>query len=375
MRIFNRYLMREVLDSMLGVTPILLLIFLSDRFVRYLAEAAAGNMSSAVILDLLALKSLVALVLILPLAFFIATLLALGRMYKDSEMIALMACGAGTATVLKMLLRFTVGLALVVAVLSLVVAPWAAGRSNQITHQAEARSEITSVIPGSFKESRKGDHILYVESVSADQSVLQNVFIQSRSAESLDIVAANNGVKHTDAKTGDQFIVLQNGNRYEGSPGSANYKIINYEKYSLRIRDADPAPVAEALNAKPTLTLWNATDSNAIAELQWRISMPLSVLVFGMLGALLARTSPREGKYAKLFVAFLIYLIYNNMLGVARAWLDRGLVEPIVGMWWVHIAALLLVAVLFMHQVGFRWTLWQRWSAHKTRISPQRSVA
>ncbi len=372
MRIFNRYLMREVLDSMLGVTPILLLIFLSDRFVRYLAEAAAGNMSSTAILDLLALKSLIALVLILPLAFFIAVLLALGRMYKDSEMIALMACGAGTAAVLKMLLRFTLGLALVVAALSLVIAPWAAGRSNQIAHQAEALSEITSVIPGSFKESRKGDHILYVESVSADQRVLKNVFIQSRSAESLDIVTASSGVKFTDAGTGDQFIVLQGGNRYEGSPGSANYKIISYEKYSLRIRDVDPTPVTEDLDAKPTLTLWSATDPGSSAELQWRISMPLSVLAFGMLGVLLARTSPREGKYAKLFVAFLIYLIYNNMLGVARAWLHRGLLEPVVGMWWVHAAALLLIAVIFMHQVGFRWTLWQRWSAHKERISPGR---
>jgi len=372
MRIFNRYLMREVLDSMLGVTPILLLIFLSDRFVRYLAEAAAGNMSSTAILDLLALKSLIALVLILPLAFFIAVLLALGRMYKDSEMIALMACGAGMAAVLKMLLRFTLGLALVVAVLSMVVAPWAAGRSNQIARQAEALSEITSVIPGSFKESRKGDHILYVESVSADQRVLKNVFIQSRSAESLDIVTASSGVKFTDAGTGDQFIVLQGGNRYEGSPGSANYKIISYEKYSLRIRDVDPAPVTEDLDAKPTLTLWSATDPGSSAELQWRISMPLSVLAFGMLGALLARTSPREGKYAKLFVAFLIYLIYNNMLGVARAWLHRGLLEPVVGMWWVHVAALLLIAVIFMHQVGFRWTLRQRWSAHKERISPGR---
>ena len=287
-------------------------------------------------------------------------------------MVALMACGAGTATVLKMLFRFAFVLALVVAALSLVVAPWASGRSDLITHQAEARSEITSVIPGSFKESRKGDHILYVESVSADQSVLQNVFIQSRGAGTLDIVAANNGVKHTDAKTGDQFIVLQDGNRYEGSPGSANYKVINYEKYSLRIRDADPAPVAEELDAKSTLTLWRATDPNSSAELQWRISMPLSVLAFGMLGALLARTSPREGKYAKLFVAFLIYLIYNNMLGIARAWLDRGLVDPMIGMWWVHVAALLLITVIFMQQVGFRWTLWQRWSAHKVRISAER---
>ncbi|MDP1708147.1 MAG: LPS export ABC transporter permease LptF [Gammaproteobacteria bacterium] len=375
MRIFNRYLMREVLDSMLGVTPILLLIFLSDRFVRYLAEAAAGNMSGAVILDLLALKSLVALVLILPLAFFIATLLALGRMYKDSEMIALMACGAGTATVLKMLLRFTVGLALVVAVLSLVIAPWAAGRSNQIVHQARALSEITSVIPGSFKESRKGEHVLYVESVSADQRGLKNVFIQSRSAETLDIMTANSGTKVTDAATGDQFIVLQGGNRYEGSPGSGNYKIISYEKYSLRIRDADPAPADDDMDAKSTLTLWSATDPGSSAELQWRISMPLSVLVFGMLGALLARTSPREGKYAKLFVAVLIYLIYNNMLGVARAWLNRGLLDPVVGMWWVHVAALLLVAVIFMHQAGFRWSLWQHWSAHKERISPGRATA
>lgn len=363
--------MREVVDSMLGVTPVLLLIFLSDRFVRYLAEAAAGNMSSNVILNLLALKSLIALVLILPLSFFIATLLALGRMHKDSEMIAFTACGAGTGAVLKTLLRFSLGLAAVVAALSLVVAPWAAGRSNQMTHLAETASEITSIIPGSFKESRKGDHILYVESLSADQSTMQNVFIQTREADALDIIAAHSGKRQTDAASGDQFIVLENGNRYHGEPGKANYKVVNYEKYSFRIHEKVPAPAAEERDAKSTWTLWRAADASSSAELHWRISMPVSVIMFGMLGVLLARTSPREGKYAKLFVALLAYLIYNNMMGVARAWIDNGVVAPMAGMWWVHAIALMVIAVLFLQQSGLRWVLWLRWSARAIKMKRQ----
>ena len=370
-RIFERYLMREVLDSMLGVTPVLLLIFLSDRFVRYLTEAAAGNMSSSVILNLLALKSLIALVLILPLAFFIATLLALGRMHKDSEMIAFTACGAGTGAVLKTLLRFSLGLALVVAALSLMVAPWAAGRSDQMTHQAETASEITSIIPGSFKESRTGDHILYVESLSADQSTMQNVFIQTREADALNIVAAHSGKRQTDAASGDQFIVLENGNRYHGVPGQASYTIANYEKYSFRIHEKAPAPPAEEHDAKSSWALWRATDASSSSELHWRISMPVSVIMFGMLGVMMARTSPREGKYAKLFVALLAYLIYNNMMGVARAWIDSGVVAPMVGMWWVHAIALMVIAVLFLQQSGLRWVLWLRWSARAIKMKRQ----
>lgn len=351
MRILDRYLTREVFYALLGVTPVVLLIFLSDRFVRYLADAAAGKIPSELILTLITLKFLSVLVILLPLTFYIAVMLALGRLYKDSEMTVLAACGVGPARILSTILFLSAAVALLVSVLSLYVSPWAITKSNELKARAQAASEITGLMPGRFKESRRGDRIIYVEHVAPDGRSMNNVFVQSREQGKLGIVSAERGLQMVDRETGDQFIVLENGQRYEGTPGSADYKIVRYARYSVRINEAAPDEARHQQEAQDSRSLLVSEDRGATAELQWRLSMPLSVILLAALAVQLARTTPRQGKYAKVLLAILTYLIYNNMLGVSRAWLERDLIPPWAGLWWVHGALLLIVVMLALFEI------------------------
>lgn len=370
LKIIDRYVIKEVLYALLAVTPVLLLIFVSNRLLLYLTEVAAGKLPGDVIFTLLGLKAIRVLALVLPLTFFLSVVLALGRLYKDSEMTVLAACGVSTAQMARIVLVPALALALVVAWLATYVDPWANQQSTQVKQRAETDAEISAVVPGRFKESRRGDHIFYAEQISPDYRFMRNIFVQSRQHGKLNILAAENGSQYTDPHSGSQFILLRDGYRYEWTPGQSDYKIINYEKYTLRIDQKAPPAAEEKRDLKPTAVLLRSTETADIAELQWRLSMPISAVLLALLAVVLARTTPRQGRYAKLAVAVLVYIIYNNMMSVARSWVERGVVPLWPGMGWVHLGLLAVLAVLFVQEMGVSGLAAARRARHAKPASP-----
>jgi len=169
------------------------------------------------------------------------------------------------------------------------------------------------------------------------------------------LFVANNGYPYTDSQTGDSFLVLLNGRRYEGNPAAEHFRIHEYSKASVRMEPKEVHPRARKRDAQSTRALLQSDDINDAAELQWRISMPISALLLGLLAVLVSRTSPREGRYARLFGAILIYIIYNNLMGVAQNWMQRGVVSQTLGMWWVHALLVIMIVGLLAHQYGWRY--------------------
>jgi lipopolysaccharide export system permease protein len=353
LRIINRYLFKEVLYALLAVTPILLLIFISNRFLSYLTDAATGKLSGDLILTLLSLKSVTVLAVVLPLVLFLSVVLALGRLYKDSEMMVLAACGVGPAQIIRIVVfPAALTLALIVGALSMYVNPWATQRAEEVEQRAEDDSDIRTIVPGRFKESRNGTGVFYAEKLSRDYERMRNVFVQSWKDDKLNILSAEHGTISID-KNGDEFMTFKDGNLYGWSPDRDEYSIIKYEKYSTRIENKAPAPIKNTREIKLTSALWGSDNPRDIAELQWRISLPLSAILLAVLAVLLARTTPRQGRYAKLFFAILIYITYNNTLSVAQSWVAHGVVSPLIGVWWVHVILLMLIGVLYVRQIGF----------------------
>lgn len=353
--IIDRYIIREVSVTLGAVTAVLLLIFLSNRYVQFLADASAGDLSSRAVAQLLALKTLSVAVIILPLALFLAVLLAIGRLYKDSEMTAMAACGVGMRRIYRGVLTLAVMVASLVAVVSLYVAPWAEEQSYRLRDLERSRTELTGISPGRFTEAGAAHGVLYAESIDSDGRTLRNVFIQQQQGGTQTILSAQRGHPYTDPKSNDQFLVLLDGYRYEGRPGTAEFQVVKFHEHAVRIDDEDVRPSYRKQRARPTVALLGSDDRNDIAELQWRASMPLSVVLLSLLAVPLGRTSPRQGKYGKLFAAVLAYLIYSNLLGIANTWVARGLVPTAVGMWWVHVVLLIGVVALWTRQFGARW--------------------
>ena len=348
--IIQRYIVKEVATTLLAVVVVILLIFFSLRFVRLLGDVAEGILPAELIFTLISLQLLKNLGSIFPLAMFFAVLLAFGRLYRDQEMVALTASGVGQASLARFLLFWAPLILMINAACSLYLSPWAAAESQRIRHAAENRSELSLLAAGRFIESRDGTLIMYVEALSDDQRELKNVFVQSRKGNNKSVLASETGYRYRDTQSGDEFMVMVDGYRYEGEPGQDNYRITEFAKHAVRVEEKAASAPHLRRKEKSSVVLWESSNLKDTAELQSRCVEPLITIALMLLAVPMSRVNPREGRYGRLFSAVFVYVIYNNFYGATYNWIGKGVISPWIGMWWLPLALLL---------VAFGFVLWQ----------------
>ncbi|MCP4695538.1 MAG: LPS export ABC transporter permease LptF [Gammaproteobacteria bacterium] len=344
--IITRYLYREITYTLLALTGILLLVFLSNRFIRFLAQASTGDLPSEFIYQLLALKLLAVLGSFLPLAFFLAILLSLGRLYVDNEMAAMGACGVGVPYVLRRIFVLSLGVALATALLTLFLAPWAERQEEKLKAKVESVADIAGIAAGRFKEFSRGKGIFYVKDLAEDRHTMQGIFVALDQPGKKTLLSSEQGRQIIDPETGSRYILMANGHRYDGIPGRADYTITRFEKQTVRIGQQARASRGTEPEALESEVLWNSTRPAYLAELQLRLSAPLAVILLAPLGVLMSHTTPRQGRYAKLFFALLIYFSYANLLQICQKWVEQDFIPVWLGVWWVH--GVVLITVLAM---------------------------
>lgn len=338
--------------TLMAVTLILFLIYLSNRLVRFLAEAAAGNLPAEVLVVLLALKGVGALVMLVPLALYLSILITMGRLYKDHEIVALKASGVGEVQIIKHVSLLALLGAILVGGLSLYIAPWAYHQSVEIEARASAAADFVGISSGRFKEFTNSGLIFYAQDISSDRKSMENVFIYSERDSRINIVSAKTARQQINPTTGERFLVLLNGHRYEGAPGAADINVVQYAEHGVRLEEPASGAGGSPPSARATEELMHASDVKSKAELQWRLAAPVSTFLLALLAVPLSRANPREGRYAKLLSAILLYLIYSNLMAVAQAWYEQGLIPEALGLWWVHGLLIVLLMVLLAKQSG-----------------------
>jgi len=184
---------------------------------------------------------------------------------------------------------------------------------------------------------------------------MENVFAHQKSEEVTNLLSSAKAVQKVAEESGDRFIVFLDGYRYEGTLGMPGYKIISYQEHGIRIEKKEPEAFNVRLAARPTSELLGSQQLDEIAELQWRYALPVSTLFLTLLAVMLSRTDPRQGRFGKLFIAILVYVVYNNLIGVARNWLEQGVVPSVLGLWWVHGLLMTLFIILWTQQMGVVW--------------------
>ncbi len=362
--IIFRYLTREIFAAMCSIAGILLLIFLCNQFVRYLNQAALGKFAGSVLLSLLAIEIPHLLAVLLPLALFLGILLAYGRLYSDNEMLILNSCGLSRIKLTTLTLPIACLVAAIVALLSLWLNPQLLVYRDRALMQTGAALVLQTTLPGQFQESDDGKRVLYVENTSSDHQHMQNLFFaqlddapQSATLQPWVIVTAQSGYQIKDPKTGTQFFVTTNGRRYQGTPGNKDFQIAQFGSYKLPINNEvrDFSHAQETFTTKDLLRPTNNPDEKMarIAELEWRLSLPLSALLLTLLAIPLSRVKPRKSKYSQLLPAILIYATYVNLLVFARNWVMGGSIPLSLGLWWIHALLLILIILLWISQAGW----------------------
>lgn len=348
--IFHRALLREFASLAGAVFMTLFAIALTTQLIRLLGKAAGGSIPTDAVLAFLGFFALGALPVLLSLTMFISVLLTLTRGWRDSEMVIWFASGLPLTAWLKPVMLFALPQVAVIAALSLFISPWAAQMAARYTSKLEARDDVSRVTPGVFGETSNKERVFFVESVSGGSNQVQNVFVSSVQQGKGGVSMSRSGRTET-APNGDRFIVLEQGRRYEGMPGDDQYRVTEFDRYAARIETREN--IQPERNTK-NLTTWalmtNPTRDN-LAELVWRIGIPVSALVLVLLAIPMSFVNPRAGRSVNLIFALLTYMTYSNLLSVSQARVALGRLDFAIGVWIVHAGMVLLLLILFAQRM------------------------
>ncbi len=341
--IIQRYIYTELLQKLVWILSLLILVFASNKFVGFLADAAEGSLPADMVFLMLGYKMLATLPKILPVSILIAMLLAFSRMASDRELVILAAAGISKIFQIKVVTRFALVFCMFVSVITLYLSPWAEQSIHELKERAKQESDISGIKPGQFKEFSQGDRVVYVQNSSPEKGLMEEVFLQVRQEGKLGVLTSDSARFKIDKKSGNKYVVFSDGRRYVGEPGMLDYQITEYDKYAVLTESAKASSVGGKMSALSTIEIMGSENKSHQAEFQWRISLILSCLLLSILAILLMQSHTSERRYMPFVIGISIYLIYSNLLGIAQTLLKRDVIPVFIGLWWVH---LLLIAVL-----------------------------
>ena len=342
--IIVRYLIKETVKSQFAIFFVLFLVFLSQQFIKVLASASAGEIPASMIIKMVALNMPDMGLLMLPLSLYIGILITFGRLYAESEITVMNATGIGN----KFLVRAALYLALITSVVAAFnawwLAPWSMEQKTQLRDEIASQSTVSLLQQGSFQTTPDRSSVIFIDSIENKQ--LNNVFVaQLRPTQSLlpSVMYAKYG-EVKELSDGRQIISLYKGNRYEGIPTRVDYMLTEFERYDGLIGQKDVSARQRTFEAMPTLKLWQESAPKAQAELQWRMSIVFCIPLLTMLVVPLSSVNPRQGRFAKMGPAILIYFSYFMVMSAAKTGIEEGDIPANIGLWPIN-AMLLITAI------------------------------
>jgi lipopolysaccharide export system permease protein len=353
----QRYLMKNVLLSLLGLTTLLLFIFMSNQFVRYLNKVAMGQLPIMVLAKLMLIELPNLLVLLLPLGFYVAILMTYSRMYADSEMIILEASGLGRSFLIKVTLKMAIMLSLLLAWMMFWLTPTISTIRTTLLHSVGIKTLIQTMSPERFHVLPHQSTVFYVNHLNQDKTIANGIFLakqtEKKGQKGWQILTAERGILTFNQDKSD-VLVFENGHEYEGMAHQLDWQHVDFKRFETKL----PKPevhLSDDLRTYKTKLLWPFWQSKEkAAEFYWRLSVPLMLMILSVIAVPLSYVNPRSGKFAKFFPAILIYVVYANFMFIARDWVSSGKVPIWLGMWWLHGLFMAVAVFLFWDKKGAR---------------------
>ena len=353
--IFDRYIARETAMTWAAVAAVLVLVVVVNRFAVYLGQAAAGQIPAFATFALLGLSVIGLLEIIVPVSLFLAIVISLGRYYRDQEAVAAFACGLTPARLYRPIALLGVIAATLLAALALWATPWAHATAHRMEVGAHAEAQVSVMEAGRFKMLAGGTGVFYAGSVDRKTGVMHPIFAELKEDGRPLLITARDGRLIMQPQTGERHLELGPGRRYQGLADSLDWTVTHFRSARLLVQPPGrPAKTSTDYDRMSTADLLRSPEPGARATLEWRLSQPLTALLLMLIAVPLAHMRPRQGRYARLVPAILVYLVYFNLLGVGRIWASQAGWGSRVGLWWVPAAALAFGLVLLKQRFGSR---------------------
>jgi len=357
--IISRYLLSNLIVFFLAITFIIILIVFGNQFVLTVQESISFGIPIKELMPLVGFNMLRDIPIILTLSLFLSIIITISQLYKNSEAVVMNSIGLGDRSFMNLIKPIVFFAFIIIFYLTIFAVPWAKQQKSYAEDETVNASEFSFITEGKFESFKNGDIVFYaseskLNDIAGEQN-MEEIFIYALDDDSPVIVLASEAKKYTDTKNDSIYLRLKNGTRYEGLPGNENINILNFEKYDLEIVSGDIQKSISnfsEIEEKNTIDLLREGGLKANAEIQWRVSQPISVLILSIFGIFLGKSSPRTGKGINLIIGVVIFMLYNNALLVAKSAIESGELSPLIGMWSIHLLLLLILIIFYQFRQG-----------------------
>jgi len=350
----DRYLIREVLRPFAASCGLFIMLFGGYTSADLLSDAVAGVLPMDIVWRLILLKVTIALEVLLPIALYLSVVMGLGRLYSDSEMTAMAACGYGTGRVVWTIFRLSLIVAAVVACFAILIRPWAYQQSYVLKNLGQAQFDIDKLEAGRFHVNEEAGYVIFAETVDYDREVLGQVFFtRPDSGEKLQTVYAQS-MRQSNQKNGMLTLEFHDGYAYEVDTSGEGDMVMRFQTFTLFLAGA-PEPVGYKSKAAAIGQLWGSDNPKDIAEFQWRLLRPVSAMLLALLAVPLSRTAPRRSRHGRTVFAIIVFAVYYNLSGMAKTWVKEGVVGPVPGAWWPDALLLLVLVGWYLPSITVWW--------------------
>ncbi len=350
----DRYLIQEVLRPFAATCGLFILLFGGYTSADLLSDAVAGLLPMDIVWKLIGLKITIALEVLLPIALYLSVVMGLGRLYSDSEMTAMAACGYGTGRVAWTVFRLSLVVAVIVACFAIVIRPWAYEQSYVLKNLGQARFDIDKLEAERFHVNEDSGYVIFAEAVDHERERLSRVFFsRPGEGEKLQTIYAQS-MHQSDRDDGALTLVFQDGYAYELDPSGKGDLVMRFQTLTLFLAAARE-PLGYKSKAATIKQLWGSSNPKDIAEIQWRLLRPVSAILLAFLAVPLSRTAPRRGRHGRTVLAIIVFAVYYNLSGMAKTWVKEGVVGPMPGAWWPEAVMLLLLLGWYFPSIMIWW--------------------
>ena len=350
MRIIERYISREIIFPFMVVIAILIGLFTSFSSARLLAGAVTETLGFSAMIKLVSLKTLIALEVLVPIAFYVSVIIGLGRLNKDHEINVLRAVGISGRRIIFIVLMVAIPVGIISGILSLYVRPWAYAESYILDAQAEAELNTNRFQAGRFYGSEGSGRVVYVgKKIDVDKQ-MEDIFHYVRKNGNSEIIISKQAQQQQITAEQRPNIQLYEGHIYQFNHNKKKDSVIEFEKLTY-FTDSDNVTNYRR-KAATTAQLWDSDKPRDIAELQWRLSRPFATILLALIAVSFIRTAPRQDKGDKTyFIAAMVFAIYYNLTGLAQTWVEQGVVGKMPGIWWLYVLMFIVVGLLLSESV------------------------
>jgi len=337
LRILDKYIYKELYATFFAVLAVLLLITFGTETARLLAEAVKSEIPSSVVFQVILYKIPPALEIILPLVAMLSVMLAIGRLYQDQEMVVLRSCGVADSYFQKRVFWFLLPLAILTAWITLYVTPWSLQQEREVISKAQMTSPLAALSAGKFNELPSGKGVFFAKEIRQDKT-MAGIWLQLNQQENdMTLIAPTGKFEWVGEKL---VLVLFNGISYQGLDRGDSLSVKKFQRFEAFLPEVQMKPPSRSKKEYSSIELWQSDDIKQQVLLQWRVMIPFSILVLGLLALKLSKSKPREGRFAKLFIALVVYVVFSQLLVVNKDLLIDEKVPLFISLW--------VVPLLFM---------------------------